>query len=311
MTLFLTILYKIIPLYAYVFLGIIAKLYFKVEQKSIVAITLNVIGPIVIFLMVLNLKLSFIKIFLPILIFVLCCLVAIITYYTIGYFFKNNKERNLIASASGHGNYLFLGIPIAFLSFSESTYSLYVIACLGAVFFQITYSYYLMARGDFDLKKSLKKVLFFPLVLGAIAGLIFNVLNIDVSGFSNNYGDVFRNSFSLLGMMIIGMAFINDKKTAESFDFKFTMGALFGRYFIFSLVSMCFILCDYFLFKFFDFEIYKIIILLSILPIGSFLVTFASELNIYPQKASNLVLITTIISLFLIPFVFWCFEVLI
>ena len=154
------------------------------------------------------------------------------------------------------------------------------------------------------LQLNILKVIKMPIIWGMLAGIMFNILNLDVSFLVKQYGTVFKNTFSLLGLMIIGIAFIADDNKAKTFDFKFILHSLIGRFIIFPTVTIVFIVTDLAFLHIFSSSLYMVLTLFSVLPIGSLIVAFASELKIHPQKSSSVVLITTIVSLFVIPLVF-------
>ena len=58
---------------------------------------------------------------------------------------------------------------------------------------------------------------------------------------------------------------------------------------------------DFYIFKIYDYEIYRAFILLSIVPIAANTVIFATVLNVYPEKVSSAVLFSTIFALVYVP----------
>ena len=60
---------------------------------------------------------------------------------------------------------------------------------------------------------------------------------------------------------------------------------------------------DFYIFKIYDYEIYRAFILLSIVPIAANTVIFATVLNVYPEKVSSAVLFSTIFALVYVPII--------
>ena len=109
----------------------------------------------------------------------------------------------------------------------------------------------------------------------------------------------FNGAFVILGMMIIGLG-LADIKDFE-FDFKFIGLSLFIKFFVWPLIILIIILLDNYTFKIYDHNLYKILILMAIVPVATNIVSYATILKAQPEKLSLVVFISTLFALFYVP----------
>ena len=83
--------------------------------------------------------------------------------------------------------------------------------------------------------------------------------------------------------------------------FKFIPEQFLGKFIFWPLLMLALISLDFYIFKIYDYEIYRAFILLSIVPIAANTVIFATVLNVYPEKVSSAVLFSTIFALVYVP----------
>lgn len=105
-------------------------------------------------------------------------------------------------------------------------------------------------------------------------------------------------------MMLIGMGLVGLKlNKEEDLDGKF-IGILFFMKFIFwPLAILGIIYADKSFFMLLNEDLYRVMFLFSIVPLAGNTVTLAVLLDAKPQKASFVVLLSTIVSIIYIPFV--------
>jgi predicted permease len=76
---------------------------------------------------------------------------------------------------------------------------------------------------------------------------------------------------------------------------------IFMTYAIWPLITFGFIFLDKSMFMFYNLDVYRMLLLMSIVPVGSSIVAISTELKVQPEKAAFIVIFTTIISLIYIP----------
>src|SRR5262249_8377165 len=100
-------------------------------------------------------------------------------------------------------------------------------------------------------------------------------------------------------LMLVGIA-INELGKIK-IDAAFTVFTTIMTYILWPLIAFGFIFLDKSTFRLYTPDIYRIILLMSILPVGVSIVAISTELKVQPEKASFAVLFTTLISLIYIP----------
>lgn len=299
MDIFLTLLFKIIPLYIIILLGFIAGKYLDVKKESVATLVIYLIAPVIFFNGVFTTHISLSSLSLPFLVFAICCFIALLFYF-IGNLFWKDSTKNILSFISPDGNNGYFGLPIALLIFPDSLIGLYIFAGLGMLLYENTLGFFIAARGQHTIKESLTKLLKLPLIYAVALGLLANVSGLR---FGSIYADTITNvkgAYIILGMMIIGLGLSGIKQ--YKFDILFTGLAFLAKFFAWPLLVALIILTDKNLLNFYSPDIYKILILLSVIPIAANTVSFATLLKSHPEKVSIAVLLSTIFALFYVPF---------
>jgi len=107
-------------------------------------------------------------------------------------------------------------------------------------------------------------------------------------------------------MMLVGMG-IEKFRSNNSFDIKFISFTLLIKFVLWPVATLIFIYFDKNFINFLNDDFYKIMFLFSIVPLAGNTVTVATILNVKPEKMSMAVFISTIVSLFYIPFVLYLY----
>lgn len=299
MEIFFTLLLKIIPLYVIILLGFFAGKYMDVKKESVANLVIYLIAPVIFFHGVFTTHISLSSLSLPFLVFAICCLIALLFYF-IGNFFWKDSTKNMLSFISSDGNNGYFGLPIALLIFPESLIGLYIFAGLGMLMYENTLGFFIAARGHHTIQESLKKLLKLPLIYAVGLGLIANVAGLH---FDSIYTDTianFKGAYVILGMMIIGLALSGISQ--YKFDFLFTGFAFLAKFFVWPLLVALIIFIDTNFLHFYNADVYKILILLAVIPIAANTVAFATLLKSHPEKVAIAVLFSTMFALFSVPF---------
>jgi predicted permease len=303
MDLFVDLLVKLLPIYVLIFLGYAGGKIFHLDTKTLSKIVIYFVLPFVIFAGNLRLDIQTRYFILPIFFYITCILVCLLAYWISGFVYKGtNSQRNLIAFASGYGNYGIYGIPAATAVFGLTFEPLIIFMVIGFQLFQDTFGFFMVSKGAHTTKESISKVLHMPGVYAFLVGLILNFL-----GFSRiaEYAPVetiigiFRQSLTFLGMFIIGLS----ASTVPGFkvDMKLLSLIFFNKFVIWPAVVVGAIVLDMFVFGLFEQEIHQILILLSFIPVAGLVPSFAQEADLEPGEVSLVVFISNFVSLLLIP----------
>jgi len=300
MQVFLSLLYKLIPLYITILLGFIAGKYFGVKKESVAAIVIYLVTPVIFFNGIYTTTITGSSMSLPIVIFAISCIMCLL-FYGIGGLFWKDSNRNMLAFISGDGNSGYFGLPVAMLLLPNHIIGLYIFTALGILVYENTLGVFIAARGNYTVKDSLKKLFSLPLIYAVMIGFICNLIGIH---FGSIYADVvsnFKGAYTILGMMLIGLGLTGI--TQWKFDFKFISLSFLARFFVWPLLVFCLLLLDSTVLKIYNADVRHILILLSVIPLAANGVAFATILKSHPEKVAVTILLSTLFALFYIPLV--------
>ncbi|MHA1539552.1 MAG: AEC family transporter [Alphaproteobacteria bacterium] len=304
MTLFLALFLKILPLYFMVLLGYIGGQVLKIDSKNISVLLIYTIVPVTFFgvLATAEIKLSYLPIVL--ISFTLCSFVGLLSYRVFKRFWSDGTE-NLLAVAGGSGNAGFFGLPIAFALFSDDMIGAYMLFLIGMGIFQSTVGYYFVAKANFHMKDALYKTLRLPFLSASLLAVLTQWAGVEFGEIPRALFTDFKSAYSILGMMLIGMAMahVNIRKT----DWRFVLSTLGVKFIFWPMLMLFVIFIDRNFLELYTANIHETWILFSLVPLAGATVFYALELNVYPEKAAMSILLSTIIALFYIPFIYTVF----
>jgi len=306
MTVFLTLLGKILPLYLSIILGIFSTLFLKCDKETVAKILLFILAPLIVFNATMNVKLDATVIFMPTFFFLLSSLMAFVLLF---YFKKvwSDNTSNLLAFSTSTGNTGNIGIPLAILFLEPKLVDIFIFTVLASILYQNSVGYYITAKGNFTAKESLKKVLKLPVLHAFILGIVLNLLEVKIPEIFMDYSNYLKGAYAILGMMLLGMGMENIKND-NSFDKKFIGYSLAIKFLLWPTLILIFIYLDKNFIHFLDDGFYMVMFLFSIVPLAGNTVTVATLLDVKPQKISLAVFISTLVSLFYIPFMIFLYT---
>lgn len=298
MTTFLSLFLQMLPLYALVFIGYIAGTHLGIKKDAIAKLLLYVLLPVVCFngILVPQITLSLLSI--PLLSFCLCTIIAVIVLTT-GRFFWKDSTKNMLSIGIANGNFGFIGLPLTLLLFGQKYVALTALWGLGGAVFVATVGMFIAARARYNFKQSLIKVAKMPILYAFGMGFLLNVFHIPIHSSILHVLENMTASYSVLGLMLVGIA-MSELKNIKV-DYKLMGFTAIATFVLWPLVAFGFIALDRSLFSFFSPDVYKIVLLMSVVPVGASVVSVSNEFDIQPEKAAFVVLFTTIISLIFIP----------
>ncbi len=300
MEVFFALILKIIPLYVLIALGFIAGKYLKASKETVARLLIYIIAPAVIFNSVFTTPIAANVLSLPILFFVLCCLICLLTY-SISKHIWSDATKNILSFTAGTGNTGYFGLPVAIALFGTDIAGLIIISTLGFVLYENTLGFFITARGHHTAKESIDRLLKLPTIYAFVVALILNILGVKFRQAYMDFATLFRGAYTILGMMLIGLGLAGI--TNFKFDFKFVTASFLVKFVVWPIIIFAIISFDKAFLGFFTNQIYRVMMLLSVVPLAANTVAYATELNAHPEKASFAVLLSTLFALFYIPLI--------
>ncbi len=302
MTVFLSLFFNLLPLYGLIGLGYFAGRYLHVDRQSLGNLAIFIFMPVVTFGFVSDIDFKPAYLVLPVLLFLILTIVTF-TFLKIGEIVYGDKKANLLALCAGSGNVGYFGLPLALLFFENDVIAVYMFMILGGLVYEATIFYYLAARGAFDVRQSLIKLIKFPSLYAMIAGLSVNAMHIELPELFWTYWAYFKGCYVVVGMMIIGAAL----SRLEHFVFggRFVSLVIAGKFILWPLLAYGSVLMDLHFLHWFGTDIHHLIMIMAIVPPAANTVAFAAQLNLEPEKAATTILLSTVFALFYIPLIIW------
>ena len=298
MEIFLTLFSKLIPLYLIIVLGFIAGKFLKAQKETLASILIYLITPVIIFHGVITTEINLGILLLPLFYFSIATVLCLCFYFFTKKFWNDNTHH-ILAFTAGTGNIGYFGLPVAVAVFGESAVGIVALMIMGGMIYESTIGFFITARRHHTVVESIYKLLRLPLLYAFFIGLILNLVDISLNQIYYDTLLLFRGAYTILGMMIIGLAL--SEINSFIIDFKFVSLAFLAKFFLWPILMSLVILLDINLLHQLNSEIHHIMFLLSLSPLAANTVSYASLLKVQPQKAAIAVLLSTLFALIYIP----------
>ncbi|MGH1456712.1 MAG: AEC family transporter [Alphaproteobacteria bacterium] len=306
MAVFSSLFLNLLPLYALIGAGFIAGRFLHVDRASLGTLAMYIFMPVVMFGFVANMDFKPAYIALPFILFGISTLVAL-SFLKLGKHIYGDSQANLMAMCASMGNTGYFGLPLVLLFFSKELVAIYIFMNLGSLIFEATIGYYIAARGNFDARTSLNKIIKFPTIYAIALGLFCNQSGIEMPEIFWTYWAHFKGAYVVVGMMIIGAALSNLDKFV--FGVRFVALTFAGKFVAFPTLAFAFVMIDRSFLNWFNDDIHNLIMIVSIVPSGANIAAFATKMNLEPEKAATTILLGTVFALIYIPFIIWLLGV--
>ncbi|MFI0474627.1 AEC family transporter [Halomonas sp. HMF6819] len=294
---FATLAGPLLTLLSFVALGFVAAKRLKVNPQPIATLLVYVIAPFTVFRALMNGDPTAEYLTLTLALFLFTSTLALVVN-ALGRRVFGAHEAALLAFSSGTGNTGYFGLPIALILLPPEGVTLYLFCMLGINLYEFTVGFYLSARGQFSVRQSLIKISRLPLLYAFALALLLGALSIRLPAPVMESLSVFPASYTLLGMMIIGMTLSQARLAA--WDTRFVLACLGLRYVLWpALMLIGVLVLDAWLGL--SPTLALALLLLSVVPMASNVVVVAMELGIEPQKGALAVLTSTLLAPLLIP----------
>lgn len=286
--------------------GYLAALFLKIDRHTIAYLLFYIISPALFFPTIAKIKFEFDVLLFPIVMVILSSIVSFIVC-NVKAFYPSDQIRNFLAFSGGNGNVGYFLLPLAWSLFNEEILGMYILVIVGNIIYENTVGFYVAARSNFSIKDSLQKILKFPSIYALFLGLIFSAFSIEIPKIFDDLFIQARGAYTILGMMIIGVALAEIKWT--EIDFYFITSSFIAKFLLSPLVALCFIFCDNLLLHLYNKDIHHVILLASVAPLAANSITICSVIGISPQKAASSVILSTIFAIIYIPFIVYVFGI--
>ncbi len=314
MDIFVQLFVKLLPLYFIILLGYFAGKKLNVTRESIAPLLIYIVIPIVNFKAIFEMQISQKTLIYPIYLFIVGVTLSIIFFQIGKYRFKNNESAALLSLTSTLANTGYFGLPLLLVLYGENILGTAVLINFGLALHESTVGFYLAAHGKHSPQEALIKTFKIPILYAVTLALLSNYfynnyfISLTESPFKNLANVFIQNSLSMmnyfigtltvLGMSMIGLGLA--KITRLKFNWQFIGLSLFSKYLVYPLIFLVFYSVNSKL-GFFDTDFIRVIFYMSLVPVGANCITLATELNLDTDDASIIVIISTLISLVLIP----------
>jgi malate permease and related proteins len=306
MGVFFSLFANLLPLYAIIGLGYFAGRRLHVDRQSLGALAIYIFMPVVVFGFVAKLDFKFEYVALPIVVFLVSAIVGL-SFLKIGKIIYGDSQANLAAMCASMGNMGYFGLPLVFLFFTPEQVAIYVFMMLGGNVYEATIGYYIAARGAFDVRTSLIKIIRFPSIYAISLGIAVNQSGIELPEQFWTYWTHFKGAYVIVGMMIIGAALA--KLDRFVFGPRFTALAFSGKFVAWPVLCYLFVALDQQVLGWYAPDIHNLIMMIAIVPPAANIATFAVQMNLEPEKAASTILMGTVFALIYIPFMIWLLGV--
>lgn len=298
MGLFSLLIVKLIPLYVLMGLGFMAGRFLRVDRESIARIVIYILVPIIMFSGVLKAGVTPETMAVPFVTFSLASVIALLVFHSTKLFYRD-ATPNLLALAAGTGNTGYFGLPVAMALFNDRTVGIYILGVLGITIFESTLGFYLAARGKHSAREAFGKLLKLPTIYAFLIGVLVVITRLPLPDILWEFIATVRGAYTMLGMMIIGLGIAAMAKFTV--DIRFTTVAFAARFVLWPALTLALSAWDGLAFQWLGTEVWRALILLSLVPLAANAVVFATLLGIHPEKTASAVLVSTLFAAIYIP----------
>lgn len=298
MAVVLSLLVKMLPLYATVGLGWLAGRYLDVSGRNIAGLMLYIITPAVIFSGVIVAPLTPAVLMLPLVVWMVCAVMGQV-FLRVGRQILKDERANIVSLTTATGNTGYFGIPVALLLFGQEGMGLYIVCMLGTTLYENTLGFYVAARGRQPARECFMRVLRLPSVYAFIVAAALNLTGQGIPAFLQPLFDNLRGAYSVLGMMIIGMGIVSMRGLVG--DLRFLGIAFFGKFLVWPLLVLVAWGLDSIGPGIYSEQVYRSLFLVSITPVAANTVVFATLLDLHSKQTAGTTLLSTVFALGYIP----------
>jgi len=283
-----------IGIYIFIVLGFLAKKQFKIDGKTLVILSTYYLQPFLtlwgIMLMPINKNLILAPVY-----YLIAVFITLVFTFLVSLILKDKKDRIIATLTPLIGNTGNLGIPISYFFWGDFGAMIATLINLANIFFIYSFGIFFFAKGEYSFKESFKKIIKIPVMWFGILALFLNLKGIH---FDKDIMKILQmGAFaSIVTQLLIFGAYIAEIKIKAN-DKSLIFVTLINKFVVFTAVG--FIVLKLLGVN----EKYLWPILLEIAtPLAISNVNLSALFNLYPQKISFLVLVSSVLFLGIILF---------
>lgn len=287
----------VLPVFLVFGIGYISQKLLNMDIKSISAMSLYILLPLLTFDTFYRNELTVDYLYLFIFSIVITVILIGITVLA-GWFMKSTKEDIsailLGALFPNSGNY---GAPVMLFALGAVAFDYAIVLMVLHGFIISTVGIFIASFGGgatISVKDAIVSIFRIPVIYGAIAGIAFQLGNITIDEKLMDIIQMTGNAAIPVVMLILGMQLAQIKK--ENFELKNINAVIFIRMIISPVVAMILVL-----FMPVDETMKMVFIVLNAMPVAANSTMLAVQFNVKPNLVSFSTLITTLLSLLTIP----------
>jgi predicted permease len=263
-----------------------------VKKESMANVLIYGTTPIVVFHGVWQRQLNLKDLLIPLVGFLLSSALCLLTFIILRK--TPSPKRNILAFAAGNANSGYIGLPVAIAIFGEAVAPLAILISFGFILFENTVGYFVTARGHYSVGDSFRRVFRLPGVYAFLLATMLSLGAVGVPDAIQYLGPLARGAYSVLGMMLLGVA-LSELKSLN-LDWDFLSKALASKFVVWPISVL--VLTSFFrpTLVELDPKLLPVVQLFGVLPMAANTVAFATELRAEPEKSAMAVLSSTFIS---------------
>lgn len=290
---------KLTPFYLIAVIGYLIAKVFKINIEKIGKIYLYILLPPVVFYGTQQVSLFSGEMVAPLLYFCIATFMAF-TFLFIGKKFLKRSTAYLLAFTASVNNIGYIGIPLATALYGPKAVGPAALTIVGSQLYYNTFGYFIASRGHYSTKDALRNTIRLPSLYALFLGFLFQILYINFNSsifytVLNHYVTV----YNFLGLMLVGIGIASI--TRESLDKMYLVFALGASIIIWPLIVGIIMYLDRTSLHLLSELGRKVLFLQALAPIGVNVITVASAVKLYPEKAALAVAISTISAIIYIP----------
>lgn len=266
----------------------------KLQSRDIASLLIYIVSPFVIFISILQSPADWSYFGYSAAAFSTASVAAGIAYL-VGAVLWQDGRANLFAFAGGTGNTGYFGLPLVFAVFNERQAAIAVFIIIGVNLYEFTCGYFITARAFLTIEESLKCIVRLPVIYAAMAGMAFKALGIAPGEIVLSALSDFKGTYSVLGMMVIGITLAAYRKI--ELDRSFLLATIGWKHIVYPLVGIGFFhtLTDV------SARTLAVIALMLASPMAANTVVVANTLGVHPEKAALAVMVSTLLAVVTVP----------
>ncbi|CAG9621776.1 AEC family transporter [Sutcliffiella rhizosphaerae] len=291
----------ILPVFLIFAIGFIGQKMLGFDVKALSKMAMYLLSPVLVFRTFYVNEFTSEHFYIILYCFLLCFSLILVTY-CVAWIRKFNKSETcgLILSSSfmNNGNY---GTPVALLLFGAAGFEYAVVLMVFQSLLMATVGVYYAAKGSPDndgVRSALLSVVKMPIMYGAVIGLFFQLLSIQISDSIMQAVNLVADATIPVIMVILGMqlAKISIRNTAKeklgyALSIKLIVSPIIA--FLFTLILPV------------DLLVKQLMIIMAAMPAAANTTMYALEFNTEPDFVSSATLVSTLLSIITLPILFW------